>query len=409
MYIAFFIVLLDMIGFGIMLPILAYFALQLGASPGMATFCMALYVVGMFFATPVWGRLSDRFGRKPIMVVSLAGAVLGYLLLGFASAVWMVAVSRLFSGLMAGNLSVAQAYVADVTSEENRAKAMGMLGAAFGLSFILGPMLGGWLAGDSFENANLQLPAMVSAGLSLSALLVVLFFMRESLPAGAGGERPVQSPRALLSWVLGGRALCLLLVAALVYNLAAGFTESIFPIWADATNIAHGPRDLVPILFVAGVAMVVVQGGLIGPLTRAFGERWLVRIGSILFAVSALSLTIAGDASSTLAVSAVLVGQGIGAALVLTSMQSLTSKEAGPENRGAVMGLYSAMGTLGRALGTGLTGSAFAILNLHASFYIGAGLMFLLFFLALAMRGPVPGTDEPVVEPVAEGAAVGES
>ena len=409
MYIAFFIVLLDMIGFGIMLPILAYFALQLGASPGMATFCMALYVVGMFFATPVWGRLSDRFGRKPIMVISLAGAVLGYLVLGFASAVWMVAVSRLFSGLMAGNLSVAQAYVADVTSEDNRAKAMGMLGAAFGLSFILGPMLGGWLAGDSFENANLQLPAMVSAGLSLSALLVVLFFMRESLPAGASGERPVQSPRALLSWIMASRALCLLLLAALIYNLAAGFTESIFPIWADATNIAHGPRDLVPVLFVAGVAMVVVQGGLIGPLTRAFGERWLVRIGSILFAVSALLLTVAGDASSTLAVSAVLVGQAIGAALVLTSMQSLTSKEAGPDNRGAVMGLYSAMGTLGRAVGTGLTGTAFAVFNMHASFYIGASLMFLLFVLALAIRGPRASADEPIAEPAAAGAAVGES
>lgn len=409
MHIAFFIVLLDMIGFGIMLPILAYFALQLGASPGMATFCMALYVVGMFFATPVWGRLSDRFGRKPIMIVSLSGAVLGYLVLGFASAVWMVAVSRLFSGLMAGNLSVAQAYVADITSEENRAKAMGMLGAAFGLSFILGPALGGLLAGDSFENANLRLPALVSAGLSLSALVVVVLFMRESLPAGSAGERPVQAPRALLSWILGRRALCLLLLAALIYNLAAGFTESIFPIWADATNIAHGPRDLVPILFVAGVAMVVVQGGLIGPLTRIFGERWLVRAGSILFAVAALLLTFAGDASSSLAVSAVLVVQAVGAALVLTSMQSLTSKEAGPDNRGAVMGLYSAMGTLGRAMGTGLTGSALALLNIHASYYIGAGLMFLLFLLALAIRGPVPASSEPLVESAAASPAVGES
>ena len=402
MYIAVCIVLLDMIGFAIMLPILAYYALLLGASPGMATFCMALYVIGMFFATPIWGRLSDRYGRKPILVVSLAGAVLGYILLGFATAVWMVAVSRLFSGLMAGNLSVAQAYVADVTTNQDRAKAMGMLGAAFGISFIVGPALGGFLAGDSFADANLQLPAMVSAGLSLSALLVVIFFLKESLPERSTATPDSPSFSQLLAWVGERRSLCLLLGAVGVYNLAAGFVESVFPIWADATNIAHGPKDLVPVLIAAGIAMVIVQGGLIGPLSRRFGERRLMRVGAILFGISALLVTVAGGYASVPAVSAALVGQGIGAAFVLTSMQSLTSKEAQAYNRGAVMGLYNALGTLGRGVGTAITGAAFAGIGVHAPYYIGAGLMSLLLLLALALRAPQ--TDEPLAaEAVAEG------
>ncbi|WP_226702823.1 MFS transporter [Microbulbifer elongatus] len=388
MHIAVCIVLLDMIGFAIMLPILAYYALQLGASPGIATLCMALYVIGMFFATPVWGRLSDRFGRKPILVISLAGAVVGYVFLGFATAVWMVAVSRLFSGLMAGNLSVAQAYVADVTTNQDRAKAMGMLGAAFGISFIVGPALGGLLAGDSFADANLQLPAMVSAGLSLSALLVVVFFLKESLPESARTKTESPSFSQTLAWVGERRSLCLLLAAVSVYNLAAGFVESVFPIWADATNIAHGPKDLVPVLIAAGIAMVIVQGALIGPLTRRFGERRLMRAGAVLFGISALLVTLAGTYASVPGVSAALVGQAIGAALVLTSMQSLTSKEAQSYNRGAVMGLYNALGTLGRGAGTAITGSAFAGIAIHAPYYIGAGLMSLLLLLALAVRAP---------------------
>ncbi|AOS98293.1 Tetracycline resistance protein, class B [Microbulbifer aggregans] len=403
MYIAVFIVLLDMIGFAIMLPILAYYALQLGATPGMATFCMALYVVGMFFATPIWGKLSDRFGRKPILVLSLAGAICGYVLLGFATEVWMVALSRLFSGLMAGNLSVAQAYVADVTTNQDRAKAMGMLGAAFGISFILGPALGGYLAGDSFADANLQLPAMVSAGLTLSALMVVVFFLKESLPdtAKSGGASP--SARQMLTWIAGRQTLCLLLAAVAVYNLAAGFVESVFPIWADATNIAHGPKDLVPVLLAAGIAMVIVQGGLIGPLSRRFGERRLMRAGAVIFGISALLVSVAGSAASVPAVAGALMGQAIGAALVLTSMQSLTSKEAEAHSRGAVMGIYNALGTLGRALGTGLTGSVFAGVGVHAPYYVGAGLMALLLLLALTLRTP------QLVDPVAAEVATGNS
>lgn len=404
MKIAFFIVLLDMIGFGIMLPILAYYALQLGADASTATFCMALYVFGMFIGTPVWGRLSDRFGRRPILAISLAGSVFGYVVLGFASEVWMVAVSRLFSGLMAGNLSVAQAYVADVTDEKDRAKGMGMLGAAFGLSFILGPLLGGVLAGDSFADANLRLPAMVSAALSASALLCVLLFLRESRPAPPAVENsPASEGREgppsftdFLRWLFATQPLLLMLFAAMaVYNVAAGLVEAVFPIWAEATGIADGPQGLVPILLIAGIAMVIMQGGAIGPLSRRFGEPRLIVTGSVVFGMAVLALTLAGSASSPVGATCALVAQAIGAALVITSMQSLVSKQALADNRGAVMGSYSALGTLGRGLGTAATGALFSGFHLHAPYYLGALCMVALLAIAVWVLRALQSLQQP--------------
>jgi MFS family permease len=130
MVIVFLVIVLDLIGFGIMVPILAYYVVQLGGGPELAMFCMALYAIGMFISTPILARLSDFYGRKPVLMLSMLGAMMGYLLLGFAESLWVVALSRLLAGLMAGNIATAQAYITDVTSEENRAKGMGMIGAA---------------------------------------------------------------------------------------------------------------------------------------------------------------------------------------------------------------------------------------------------------------------------------------
>jgi MFS family permease len=179
--IVFLVIVLDLIGFGIMIPILAYYVVQLGGGPELATFCMALYAIGMFISTPILGRLSDFHGRRPILMLSMIGAIIGYLMLGFAESLWVVALSRLLAGLMAGNIAAAQAYITDITSEENRAKGMGLIGAAFGLGFIIGPALGSYLAGDDFATANLFLPAMVSVGMCAAAFLAILFLLPESL------------------------------------------------------------------------------------------------------------------------------------------------------------------------------------------------------------------------------------
>jgi MFS family permease len=389
MLIAFFVILLDMIGFGIMVPILAFYSLQLGAGPEMATFCMALYVIGMFISTPVLGRLSDYYGRKPILMLSMVGAVLGKPILGLAATVLMVAVRRLVSGLMAGNIAAAQAYATDVTTPENRAKAMGMIGAAFGLGFIIGPALGSYLAGDSFTDANLFLPAMLSATMSLLALLAIIFFLPESLSIEnrqrLRREKRLGQARAFVN-VAREPMVFSIVVACFIYNLAAGFVEVIFPLWSQGTGVAAGPKDLTALLLVAGFGMVIMQGGLIGPLTRRFGEERLVIAGSLIFATALLLMTVAGSAISYYGVMAALVGQGMGAALVLTPLQSLVSQTSSETNRGMIMGVYSSVGTLGRGIGTAVTGLAFANIHMHSSYYIGAACMVALLIQALIIK-----------------------
>ncbi|GAB3096384.1 MFS transporter [Aestuariicella hydrocarbonica] len=390
MLIAFVVVLLDMIGFGMMVPILAFYALRLGAGPELATFCMALYVIGMFFSTPLLGRLSDYYGRKPVLMISMAGSVIGYVILGFADTVWMIALSRLVSGLMAGNVAAAQAYVTDISTPENRAKGMGLIGAALGLGFIIGPLLGSFLAGDSFETANLQLPAMVAAGLSFVALLMVLLVMKESLSAES--RTALQQEKRVSQWqafyqVVQHPVILLLVCGGLTYNVAAGLGESIFPIWTEAVEVAKGPRDLMPMLLTAGIAMVIVQAGLIGPLTRRFGETRLLLSGAVLFTLAMLGMTFAGRMASVVGVMGALAVQSVGAAMILTSMQSLVSQCATPTNRGTVLGVYSSIGTLGRAIGTSATGAVFANLGVQSPYYFSATSTLLLVVLALFVIG----------------------
>jgi DHA1 family tetracycline resistance protein-like MFS transporter len=393
MLIIFLIILVDLIGFGILIPLFPLYALKLGGGPALATALMAIYSGAMFLATPVLGRLSDRMGRRPVLMLSLAGATLGYLLLAFADSLWMIALSRLISGAMAGNLSTAQAYITDITSEENRAKGMGVIGAAFGLGFTIGPVLGSWMAGESFETANLFLPAVTSAGLSLTALLCVIFILPESHhPSPADSAKRHRTIRSEFSRLSTNQVLILLVGGGLVYNLGAGFVEAIFPIWGSFTGVLAGPRAMAPVLLAAGLVMVVIQGGLIGPLTRKYGEIALIRAGAVIFAVGMLTLIGAAQMVSYALVVVGICGQGAGSALILTSLQSLVSRQADKDDRGLVMGLFSGAGTFGRAVGTLLTGWAFGALHWQAPYTIGVVMMFVLLLISLRVTRASPGT-----------------
>ena len=385
MLIVFLVIVLDLIGFGIMVPIMAYYVVQLGGGPELATFCMALYAIGMFVSTPILGRLSDYHGRRPILMISMVGAIIGYLMLGFAESLWMVALSRLIAGLMAGNISAAQAYITDITSEENRAKGMGLIGAAFGLGFIIGPALGAYLAGDDFATANLFLPAMVSTGLSGAALLAIIFALPESLDEEhrqALRKQPHPGRITLLTSLWQRPLIPHFLVGVLIYNTGAGMAEAIYPLWVRDTGIAAGPRDLMPLLLVGGIFMVIVQGGLIGPMSRRFGEHKLFQVGAIGFGLAMVATVVAGQQGSYYGAMAALALQSVAAALVLTSMQSLVSQCAAPTERGMVLGVYSSAGTLGRVIGTLATGVLFAQLHIQSPYVTSSLLMVALFVLA---------------------------
>jgi DHA1 family tetracycline resistance protein-like MFS transporter len=389
MLIVFLVIVLDLIGFGIMVPILAYYVVQLGGGPELATFCMALYAVGMLISTPILGRLSDYYGRRPILMLSMVGAIFGYLMLGFAQSLWVVALSRLLAGLMAGNIAAAQAYITDITSEEDRAKGMGLIGAAFGLGFIIGPALGSYLAGNDFATANLFLPAMVSTGMSAAAFLAIVFLLPESLDPehrDALRKEPRVGRMQVVRELWRRPLIPHFLIGVLIYNTGAGLVESIYPLWVRDTGIALGPRDLMPLLLAGGVVLSIVQGGLIGPLTRAFGEHRLFQIGAIGFSLAMVGTVIAGEYGSYYGAMAALAFQSGAAALVLTSMQSLVSQCAGPTERGMLLGVYSSAGTLGRVLGTLVTGVIFARVHIESPYVLTVFLMLCVFVIARSVE-----------------------
>lgn len=401
MWIVLFVVLMDIVGIGIIAPIFPFYAFRLGAGADTATFCMALYTGALFLSTPILGRLSDRFGRKPIMAFSLLGSMIGYLMLIFASSIWMIALSRIVGGAMAGNFGAAQAYIADRTSEQDRMKFMGYFGAAMGLGFVFGPVLGSWLGGSSFENSNLVAPAMAAAGLSLLGFLGVVFFVQESAPAKNSTGVASPSRKRNFSWrALGGDHLTdiskkSLLIGAIacsaLYQLGSGFYENIFPIWAAHFGVVAGPRGMLPMFLASGASYVLVQAFVIGRLSRRNQERiWLMGAGLLLMAAT-YAMTLAGERGSALAATVLMAAIAACAGVIFTCANTLVSLCAAPASRGLVLGMAGSMGMLGKTVTTAISGFLFSHVGHQAPYYAAAITAGVLVLVAAMLR---PATAE---------------
>lgn len=357
MPVLFLVVFVDLVGFGLLLPLLPFYVERTGAGPATITIILGLYSLAQFIAAPLWGRLSDTYGRKPILALTSIGLGLSYLLLAFADSLVLVAASRILGGLMAGNIATAQAYVADITAPDARARGMGILGAAFGLGFIAGPAIGGVLAGDDVAGADFTSPALAAMGLSFAAAAGVVLLLKESLPASA---RQTPAPRATLGdkWrALGQRRALMLLAAAgfLVITAWAQF-ETVFALWVNAL-FAYGPREIGFILGFMGVVNVLVQGLLMGTLTRRFGEKRLALCAVVLF-ISGYAAVAAASGLASLLLACTLLA--LGSALFNPAVTSLVSREAGDNERGAVLGAYQSATALGRVAGPAFSGALFA-------------------------------------------------
>ena len=237
MLILFLVCVLSAMGFGLVLPSLLFYAENLGATPDVATLIIAAYAVGQFISTPIWGRLSDRFGRKPILIISSAGMLLSYLLLAWSWNLWVLGLARGFGGLMADTFSAAAAYVTDITLPEQRAKGMGMVGAGMSVGFILGPALGGLLGGADAESASLFGPGLAAAGIAAFTVIAIALFLRESLPPEqreqlAEARHPSQLDA--LRRVLAQPLLAIMVFVGLFYSSAFALNETIFPLWSKA-------------------------------------------------------------------------------------------------------------------------------------------------------------------------------
>lgn len=366
--------LTEMLGFGIMLPTLPFYARSLGASPELVSVCMSAFTGGLFISTPVWGRLSDHFGRKPIICLGLAGSLVSYLVLGASENIWTVLVVRFVGGIMAGNTAACSAYIADVTSESDRAKYMGLNGAIFGFGFVAGPLLGSMVSRGNYGESGFEQPALIAAGLTCFSLGAIWFL----LP----GQQTVSTKRRTSfagrnAFTLSGsrRATSPILAVAAclaLYNLSSGLYETILPLWAADFGLISGPADMWMLITPAGIGFVLSQTFLIGPLVKRFGERTLILYCTApLFSLTCL-MTIAGSLASlagAIAVSSVLASL---AALIIASSQILASKLASPSNTGEVLGVISSAGTLCRTIGMISSGILYNQLHPHAPYWVAA-------------------------------------
>ncbi len=372
------VVLIGMTGFGVFLPIFPFLALEVGATPTATTIAMGAYSLGQLVSSPFWGRLSDRVGRKPILIAGLIGGVVSYLWLARAESVYELGAARLFGGLMAGNVGAAFAAAADLADDKTRARNMGLLGAAVGFGFIAGPALGAFLVGQEPTRAQFADVCFVSAGLAGLAALAALLLFRESLPPEARHKGGEARPRRLA--ILASRPTLTRFIAVMFLTIAAqALMETTFGLWADV-ELQWGPREVGWTLAALGVGAVLLQGGGAGAAARILGERLTLLIGLALFAAGFGGLSVSHHATT---MAASLTSLVIGLGLAMPALNSLIAAQASESERGAVMGLSQSASALGRVVGPLGAGALFDLFGTGAPFLAAALLILFALFVML--------------------------
>lgn len=360
--ILFSVVVLDLIGFGVVMPILPFYAQQFGANATVLGLLLTSYSAMQFIFSSLWGKLSDRIGRKKVLLLTILGSAFSLALLGMANSLFMLFVGRILSGIFAANISVASAYVTDVTTEENRAKGMGMIGAAFGVGFLLGPALGGVLSKNGYH-----LPLLVASGLSGLNCLYAFFRLPEPAHHHKVEERIKTS-------LLSNKAILKICLAYFVFTLGVTQLESTFAFFMkdrfafDAMHVAY-------ILAMMALIMIAIQGGLIRTLSQKYGENLLLVSGSLILSVAFFFVPKSPSvALLLLPLSLASVGRGISQ----PALMSLVSKKSPHHMRGSVMGTFQASASLGRVIGPALAGVMYD--HWQASPYYFAGAMMIAVF-----------------------------
>ena len=373
-----------LLGFGAFIPVFPYFGRSLNASDGAVTLTMAAYSLGQFISAPFWGRLSDKYGRKPILIAGTCAAAVAYIFVANAKSIEMLFAARLFGGLMAGNIAAAFAAASDISTPAHRAKAMGILGAAFGLGFIFGPALGGLMTHHASGANSLAQVAYLAAGLNALAAISTLFVFRETLKPAA---RVVRERTHRFLVLAGRKRLQTLTIVSFMITTAFGMMEASMGFLA-ADRFGWSPYDLGLLFSVVGILSVIMQGGAIGRLTKALGETQLL-IGGL--AIMTIGLVITGFAEVPAHAYLAAIFLSVGSAVTNPTLTTLSSFEASEDERGSVLGVVQSAASLGRVAGPALGGTLYGTIAQSAPFLTGAAIAILsAILIGLALKGHPP-------------------
>ena len=408
----FLIVLVDILGFTIVIPLLALYAKKFGASSFTALALVSVYALCSLISAPVLGRLSDRFGRRPLLIISQIGTCAGFLLLAVSSSLWMVFVGRILDGATAGNLSLAQAYISDHTRPENRAKAFGVIGIAFGLGFFIGPIMAGQLS-----RLGLHAPFVAAAGLSaLSILATVTLLPREpgrgAVPpipvAGAddggppppAGRRPGLFDLGVYADYLRRPGLASLYLQFFLFSFAfTGFTSG-FALFATERfvreGVPWGSTEIAWIFAYSGFLGIILQGGLIGRLVKRFGEHALI-VGGFLMAAVAYAILGAAFTVAVLLVAATISTLGNG--VLRPCLTSQITQAVGPHEQGVALGVSQSLGAIAMVLAPLVGGALLDRDYLLAWALVSSMVAALGLLAAMTKRAPTPVRPGPVDPP----------
>ena len=361
------VVLLDVIGLAILMPVQAYIVRQYSDEALMVAMIPVLYAGAQFFAAPLLGKLSDRYGRRPVLLVSILGSALGYFLFGVGGALWVLFLSRLIDGFTAGNASTASAYIADVTPPQDRARNFGFIGMAYGLGFILGPALGGLLS-----QISLNAPAYAAGVLSLLSAVVGYFILPESLPTERREKSPLLlsdlNPFASVLELLRRPTVGGLLLAQCLFFFVFNGNNTMLPVFL-IDKFAVQAWQIALIFAVGGITMAVMQGGLVGPLVKRFGEKPLAVNSLVLQALAAVGMVSLPVFWMQYPMAVV---NSLGTGLVWPTFGALLANSVSHDEQGKVSGVGTALGSLMSVFGPLWAGAAYDRIAPIAPFWIGA-------------------------------------
>ncbi len=375
----FLVVFIDLLGFGLILPLLPYIAERFEASPLQIGLLTAVYSFFQLIASPILGRLSDRYGRKKLLIISQLGSAFGYLLLGLAGNLPLLFLSRIIDGITGGNISIAQAYIADVTTKKNRAQGMGLMGAAFGLGFIFGPAIGGALSKISYST-----PAYFATAVSLLTVLTTIFFLKETVNTKVA----VKSPRTKFSLAEFKRVLSLypiglLIIVFFLTNTSFSTMQGTFALWTQKTfNFA--PVNNGWLFTYVGILAVLFQLRLLPFVTKRFREKTILLWSLVFMAIGMFLIPLSFNPDFLYVA---LFFMPLGQALAMPTVQAMATENVPPEEYGETLGVMQSAGSFGRIIGPIIGGEMFQVMGKDSAFYFaGAILVLTLVYLKYKLK-----------------------